>query len=164
MLMNSSPLKQDVRKGVGRSAIECKLGSDTNANHHEAQLIDHAVGKHPAQIIFDDGVENREGGHQQTDPDKNLGTVECRGQCIDSHFRCECRQHYRPGHGRLGVGIHEPVVQQGKCTLDSKCEKDQQSTRRTQVQLCELNGSAGARACRMMPDNNRSPEMTCTIR
>ena len=34
--------------------------ADPDADDHEAELVDHAVGEHPAQVVLDHRVEDRE--------------------------------------------------------------------------------------------------------
>ncbi len=53
---------------------------------HEADLVDHAVGQHPAQVVLDDGVEDGEAGHDGADVDQELGARKAAGQGVDRHL------------------------------------------------------------------------------
>ena len=67
------PLVDDVSKYVGDGAVDGQRGTDSDAYHHKADLIDLAVAKHPSQVILDDRKEDREHGHACSNHHEDLG-------------------------------------------------------------------------------------------
>ena len=80
-------LVDDVAKGVGNHTIDGKLRSNSDTANHETDLVDEAVGKNPAQIVFNYSVKDRESCHGSADPDKRFGAGKGPGQGIN---RCLC--------------------------------------------------------------------------
>ena len=60
-------LEKNVVEGMGERAVDGKLGADSDSDHHEADLVDHAVAENAAQVVLDNGVEDREHGHDGSD-------------------------------------------------------------------------------------------------
>ena len=50
------------------------MRADSDATDHEADLVDHAVAQHAAQVVFDHSVKDREAGHDHANVYQQLGT------------------------------------------------------------------------------------------
>ncbi len=53
--------------------------SDTDAAHHEPDLVDEAVGQDPPDVVLQYRVKDREGRHEGAEPDQQLGARERSG-------------------------------------------------------------------------------------
>ena len=95
-------------------AIERQFGADTDADNHETQLVDHTVGQYPAQIVFDDRVEDRESCHQRSDHDQFFGPGETTRKRVDSELGGKCRENDGAGFGGLGIRIRNPAMKKWK--------------------------------------------------
>ena len=117
-------LEQHVVEGVRDRTIDRQFGTDPDADHHETDLVDHAVREHLAQIIFDDGVEDGKDGHRRTDEDQFLGTGEEARQRVDRRLGGERRQEHGAGGAGCRIGIDDPGMEQRETRLDTEGEQD----------------------------------------
>ena len=62
-----------MNEGMGNCTVQCQLSTDSNADHHKAQLIVKAIAKHLAQIIFNDCKKYRKERHHDADADQHFG-------------------------------------------------------------------------------------------
>ena len=136
-------LVDDVHEGVRRRAIDGELGADTDPHDHEAELVVEREGQHLAQVILDHREEDREGRHDGADPDQLVGARIAPRQGIDRQLGGEGRQHDRPGDGRLGIGVLQPVVQEGEGALDAEGDEDQEAAQRLDGQRLVKGPAAG---------------------
>ena len=54
---------------VSSGSVERQFRTDTDANHHETQLVVQTISQHTAQVVFDHGEDDREQRHRTADPD-----------------------------------------------------------------------------------------------
>ena len=130
-----------MHKGVCRGAIDGQLGTDTDADDHEAQLVVERIGQHLAQIILDHGKEDREGRHDGADPDQLVGSGIAPRQRIDGQLGGEGREDHGAGNGGLGIGVLQPVVQEGEGAFDAEGDEDQETAQRLDRE-CLVEGPA----------------------
>ena len=122
---------------MGGGAVEGHLGADADSYDHEAELVVHAVGEHPTEIVDDHREEDRKGGHRGADPDQHLdpGKASCQG--VHGHLRGEGAQKHSPRHGGLRIGVLEPVVEQRKRTLDTEGDENKPTTQAVEPHIVE---------------------------
>ena len=108
---------------MGRGAVDGQLGTDTDTDNHEADLVDQAVRQHPPEIIFNHRIEDRKGGHHRPDPDQGLGAGEGTGQGIDRCLGGKGGKKDRPADSRLGIGVREPGVHERPGTVEADAEE-----------------------------------------
>ena len=59
-------LENYVVEGMRHRPIDAHAGAQPDTGHHEADLVYHAVSQHPAQVVLDHGVEDREHGQMRS--------------------------------------------------------------------------------------------------
>ena len=104
-------LENHIVECVGDGAVHGERGAQSDANDHETDLVDHAVGQDPAKIIFNHRIKNREAGHGGTDINQYFGTCETARQCVNGNFGRECAQEHSACWRGFGIGIGQPVMQ-----------------------------------------------------
>jgi len=125
---------------VRHRAVDSQFGADPDADHHETDLVDHAVHEHAPQVILDHRIENGERSHRGAEQDEHPDSTDlCAGetacQRVDRHLGRERRQEYGARHGRFGVRIGGPVVQQREHAFDPERDEDQQRARTIQSEV-----------------------------
>ncbi len=87
---------------------QCRAHPDPH--HHESELVDHAVGQHTAQVVFDHSEKDRIAGHDCAYINEYLRTRKSPGHGIDGHLGGKgTKEHCTRGCGSR-VSIGDPVV------------------------------------------------------
>ncbi len=89
-------LVDDVAKGMGHHSVDGQLGADADAAYHKPDLVDQAVGQHPAHVVDDNGIKYGKTGHECSGPDQGFRPGERSCQDIDRTFRGQGAHEHRP--------------------------------------------------------------------
>ena len=103
--------------------VDGESGTDTDTNHHEADLVNQAIGQDSSQVILNNCVEDRESRHGPANEYQLFGPGEGSGQSVDCSLGGKCRKKNGAGDGRLGVGIGQPRVQKRPGTVNADTDK-----------------------------------------
>ena len=118
-------------------SIEGEFRADADPDNHETELVVEAVSQHPPQIVFDDRIEDGKRSHRRADRHKNFRAGESTRQRIDGDLGGEGREQHRAGHGRFGIGVLQPIVQQWKRALDAESDENQNRAGRSELDRVE---------------------------
>ncbi len=128
-------------EGMGHRAINCQGRSYADTAHHEAHLVDQAVGQHPADIVLQYRIENRNRRHHGPQPDQKFSSRKHPGHQVDCTFGGKGTQEDGAGNGRLRVGVTQPGVQRRDGGVDRNTEKDKVGIDAGKVHQAEFRGS-----------------------
>jgi len=140
-----------VAERVGRRAVQGQFRSDTHTHNHETELVVERICQNAPKVVLDYRVEDWERGHGRSDIDQGFGPGEAAREGINGKFGRECAEDYGSGHGRLRIGVLQPVVQKRKRAFDSKCHQDQFSGHGIDADMAEVDRT---RIC--IPDDRSS--------
>ena len=132
-----------MHESVRGGAVERQLGADADTDDHEAELVVERIGQDLAKVILDHGEEDREGRHHGADIDQDLRPGITPRQGIDRQLGGEGGKHDRAGNGRLGIGVLQPVVQEGEGAFDAEGEEDQETAQRVHREALVKRPAAG---------------------
>ena len=76
--MNSRPLNRTSLNACDTAPLIAQSVPIPMPTDHEADLVDHAVGQHAAQVVLDHGIKDRERGHRRADQDQDLDAADLR--------------------------------------------------------------------------------------
>ena len=97
--------EQDVRERVRHRTVDGQFCSDTDAHHHEAELVVEAVGQHASQVVLDHGIEDRERRHRCSDRHEDLCAGKTARQCVDGDLGREPGKEHRPCSSRFRISV-----------------------------------------------------------
>ena len=139
----SSPLKITSLNAWGDRARKGQGSADADAADHESDLVDHAIGEHPPQVVLDDRVEDGKAGHRHADVDEHLRARKAAGERVHRDLGGEHAEVHGAGRRRLRIGIGQPVVHEGKRALDPERCEQQQPRDAVRTDLPEREGTRG---------------------
>ena len=117
--------EEHVVEGVGNRAVDAHTWPQADADNHKADLVDHAVAQHAAQIIFNNRIEDGKHRHGRADVEQAFGAGKTARQHIDRGLGGKGAQKNRAGGRGLRVGIHQPRVQEWEGAFNANAEEDQ---------------------------------------
>jgi hypothetical protein len=121
-----------------RRPVDGQLGADADAADHEAELVVEAVGENSPEVVDDHRVEDRKGRHGRTDVDQHLGPRIAPGERIDGELGGEGAEPDGAAHRGLGIGVLQPVVQEGKSAFDADGDEDQVRSQAAEAEGAEF--------------------------
>ena len=110
---------------MGNCAVDAHARPQADAYYHKADLVDHTVAQHAAQIVFNNRIEDGKHRHSRADVEQEFGAGKTTRQHIDRGFGSKGTQEDRASGRGLWVGIHQPRVQEWKGAFNANAEENQ---------------------------------------
>ena len=118
-------LIDDMAEGVRDDTGDGQLGADADAAHHEADLVDDAVGENAAHVVFEQGVDDTVNCHHAANGDEDLPAGESANQRVHRSL-CGVSAQDDPAHdGRFRVGVRQPAGERHRRRIDQYADQDE---------------------------------------
>jgi hypothetical protein len=117
------------------------LRADADAGHHEADLVDDAVGEDAPHVVFQQRIDDAVEHHPQPGEDQQLLAREATQQGEDGGLGGEGREEDHAARRGLGIGVGQPGGERRRGGVDEKPGEDQPG-----AGVLQLDGAEGDRA------------------